>query len=40
LLNEEEKAWLNNYHKKVYDLLSPYLDQEEKEFLKNETRAI
>lgn len=40
LLNEEEKAWLNNYHKKVYDLLSPYLDEEEKEFLKNETRAI
>ncbi|MGU8237137.1 aminopeptidase P family protein [Clostridium perfringens] len=40
LLNEEEKAWLNNYHKKVYDLLSPYLDEEEKEFLKNETREI
>ncbi|HAT4251444.1 TPA: aminopeptidase P family protein [Clostridium perfringens] len=40
LLNEEEKAWLNNYHKKVYDLLSPYLDKEEKEFLKNETRQI
>ncbi|EOU1752824.1 aminopeptidase P family protein [Clostridium perfringens] len=40
LLNEEEKAWLNNYHKKVYDLLAPYLDEEEKEFLKNETRAI
>ncbi|AMN35095.1 aminopeptidase P family protein [Clostridium perfringens] len=40
LLNEEEKAWLNNYHKKVYDLLSPYLYEEEKEFLKNETRQI
>ena len=40
LINEEEKAWLNNYHKKVYYLLSPYLDEEEKEFLKNETRAI
>ncbi|MDK0709353.1 aminopeptidase P family protein [Clostridium perfringens] len=40
LLNEEEKAWLNNYHKKVYDLLSPYLNEEEKEFLKNETREI
>ncbi|HAT4348578.1 aminopeptidase P family protein [Clostridium perfringens] len=40
LINEEEKAWLNNYHKKVYDLLSPYLDKEEKEFLKNETRQI
>ncbi|WP_283675804.1 aminopeptidase P family protein [Clostridium perfringens] len=40
LINEEEKAWLNNYHKKVYYLLLPYLDEEEKEFLKNETRAI
>lgn len=40
LLNDEEKAWLNNYHKKVYELLAPYLDGEEKEFLKNETRAI
>ncbi|HHD2753947.1 TPA: aminopeptidase P family protein [Clostridium perfringens] len=40
LLNEDEKVWLNNYHKKVYELLSPYLDEEEKEFLKNETRAI
>ncbi len=40
LINEEEKAWLNNYHKKVYYLLSPYLDEEEKEFLKNETREI
>lgn len=40
LLNEDEKAWLNNYHKKVYELLSPYLDEEEKEFLKNETRTI
>ncbi|EHK2441334.1 aminopeptidase P family protein [Clostridium perfringens] len=40
LINDEEKVWLNNYHKKVYDLLSPYLDEEEKEFLKNETREI
>lgn len=40
LLNDEEKVWLNNYHKKIYDLLSPYLDEEEKEFLKNETREI
>ncbi|MDM0932055.1 aminopeptidase P family protein [Clostridium perfringens] len=40
LINEEEKAWLNNYHKKVYDLLSPYLNEDEKEFLKNETREL
>ena len=40
LLNDDEKAWLNNYHKKVYDNLSPYLNEEEKEVLKMETREI
>lgn len=40
LLNEDEKEWLNNYHKKVYDKLSPYLNEEEKELLKIETREI
>ena len=35
-----KKAWLNNYHKKVYDNLSPYLNEEEKEVLKMETREI
>lgn len=40
LLNKDEKAWINNYHNKVYELLSPYLDEEEKEFLRNETRVI
>ena len=40
LLNEDEKKWLNDYHKKVYDKLSPYLNSEEKELLKRETREI
>ena len=40
LLNDDEKEWLNNYHKKVYDKLSPYLNEEEKELLKIETREI
>ena len=40
LLNEDEKKWLNNYHKKVYNKLSPYLNSEEKELLKRETREI
>ena len=40
LLNEDEKEWLNSYHKKVYDKLSPYLNEEEKELLKIETREI
>ena len=40
LLNDDEKEWLNNYHKKVYDKLSPYSNEEEKELLKIETREI
>lgn len=39
-LTDKEKTWLNNYHKKVYEALSPYLDEEEKEWLKKETREI
>lgn len=33
MLTEEEKEWLEDYHKEVYDRLSPYLDEEEKEWL-------
>lgn len=40
LLSNDEREWLNNYHKKVYDKLSPYLNEEEKELLKIETREI
>lgn len=40
LLDEGEREWLNNYHKEVYEKLSPYLAGEEKEWLKNETRSI
>ncbi|EGT3617106.1 aminopeptidase P family protein [Clostridium perfringens] len=40
LLSEVERNWLNDYHKNVYEVLSPYLNEEEKAFLKNETRAI
>ena len=40
LLSKEEKEWLNNYHKTVFDTLSHYLSNEEKEFLRNETREI
>lgn len=40
MLTEQEKDWLNNYHKDVYDKLSPYLNKEEKDWLKHETRAI
>ena len=40
LLNKDEKEWLNSYHKKVYEKLSPYLNNDEKELLKIETREI
>ncbi|WP_425446888.1 aminopeptidase P family protein [Dethiothermospora halolimnae] len=40
LLTEEERDWLNSYHKEVYDKLSPFLTEEEKAWLKEETRAI
>ncbi|WP_373899380.1 aminopeptidase P family protein [Haloimpatiens sp. FM7315] len=40
MLNEEEKNWLNNYHKMVYKKLSPYLSNEENKWLAHETREI
>ena len=35
LLLQEEIDWLNAYHQHVYDLLSPYLDDEETAWLKD-----
>ena len=40
LLTPEEISWLNNYHKTVYNLLSPFLDEDEKEWLKNVTKPL
>ncbi len=40
LLNSEEKEWLNNYHKKCYELIAPKLTAKEKEWLANYTREI
>ncbi|HEY8363788.1 MAG TPA: aminopeptidase P family protein [Tissierellaceae bacterium] len=40
LLTEKEKEWLNNYHKDVYEKLSPYLNDEERAWLKEKTREI
>lgn len=40
LLTEDEKAWLNKYHTRVEDALSPYLEGAEKEFLIHECRKI
>jgi len=33
LMTDEEIEWLNNYHKKVYELVSPKLTEDEREWL-------
>lgn len=40
LLTAEEKEWLNTYHREVYNKLSPYLNEEEKGWLRDKTREI
>lgn len=40
MLLPEELAWLNDYHAKVYAELATYLDEEEKKWLENATKAI
>ena len=40
LLSKEEIEFLNNYHKNVYEKVSPYLTQEEKQWLKEYTKEI
>ncbi len=40
LLSEDEVAWLNDYHKKVYQLLSDRLDQPHRDWLRHQTREI
>lgn len=40
LMKEDDKAYLNEYHKMVFDTVSPFLTAEEAEWLKGYTRAI
>ncbi|MDR1129401.1 MAG: aminopeptidase P family protein [Prevotellaceae bacterium] len=40
MMTGEEIKWLNAYHRRVYDSLSPYLEKEEVEYLKTLTSAI
>lgn len=39
-LNQEERAWLNQYHKQVYEKISPLVSDEVRVWLKEYTRAI
>ncbi len=40
MLTDEEVEWLDSYHAKVFEKLSPYLDKEENEWLENATKPI
>lgn len=40
MLSAREHAWLNKYHQMVYELISPHLNEEEKEWLKEKTTEI
>ena len=40
MLTPEEITWLNNYHHRVYETLSPYLEKNEKKWLEEATRPL
>ena len=40
LLNEKERALLNDYHSLVYEKISPCLEGEEREWLRTATRPV
>ena len=40
LLTEEEKNTLNEYHKRVYDTLLPFMDEDEAVWLRKATKAV
>ena len=40
MMDSAETAWLNAYHRMVYDKLSPHLDDTHREWLKEKTKAI
>ena len=39
-LTSTERRWLNEYHAAVYETIAPYLTEDEREWLRGETRAI
>ena len=40
MMTQEETDYINNYHKKVYEVLSPFLNNEERQWLKVSSVAI
>ena len=39
-LNQDDRYLLNAYHSKVYETISSYMEEDEREWLKNETKEI
>ena len=39
-MKQEEKDYLNQYHEKVYKKIAPHLDDEERQWLREATKAI
>lgn len=40
LMTPEEKKWLNDYHRKVFEKLSPWLEEDDKNWLKEATKPL
>lgn len=40
IMSDEEIRWVDNYHSRVFELLSPSLDEEEKAWLEAATRPL
>ena len=40
IMTAEDKKLLNDYHARVYEVISPYLNDEEKAWLEKYTRAL
>ena len=40
MLTEKEAAWIDQYHKQVHDVLTPYLDENEKNWLKKAAQPL
>ena len=40
LLTVEERQWLNDYHARVYEILSPFVDAETRDWLQAATRPL
>ena len=40
IMTDGEREWLNSYHHRVYESLSPHLDEEHREWLRERTREV